>query len=142
MPTKTKQEFKQTLRKSNLKATPARMAILGALAAAKRPMSAQAIFDLLHRNLDRATVYRTIKSLKEKGIIVPIDLRHNHAHYELANRAEHHHLICIKCGRIEDVRHCDIGELQSKVLRSSKHFSTITEHALEFYGICKKCGKG
>ena len=136
-----KQELKQILRKGGLKATSARIAILEVLKASKKPMSAQAIFEALPKTIDRATVYRTVKSLKEKGVIVPIDLRHNHAHYELANLAEHHHLICIKCGRVEDVHHCGLEEAQSKVLRSSKYFARITEHALEFYGLCKKCDR-
>ncbi len=137
----SKREFKHILRKGGLKATSARVAILETLKAVKKPMSAQAIFEMLAKDLDRATVYRTVKSLKEKGIIVPIDLRHNHAHYEFANLAEHHHLICIKCGRVEDVHHCGLEEAQSKVLRSSKHFAKITEHALEFYGVCRKCDR-
>jgi Fe2+ or Zn2+ uptake regulation protein len=136
------QEFKQLLRKSGFKTTPARIAILTLLASAKRPMSAQAIFDALPRGTDKATVYRTVKSLKEKGIIVPIDLRHNHAHYELANLAEHHHLICIHCGRVEDVHRCGIEDAYPNMLRASKHFSRVTEHALEFYGLCKKCDRG
>jgi Fur family ferric uptake transcriptional regulator len=137
----TEQESRQILRKSGFKATSARIAILGTLKKAKKPMSAQAIFEVLAGDLDRATVYRSVKSLKEKGIIVPIDLRHNHVHYELANLAEHHHLICIQCGKVEDVHHCGLEEMQTKVLRSSKHFAKITEHALEFYGLCKKCDR-
>ena len=134
-------ELKQSLRKSGLKATPARIAIINLLKASRRPMSAQAIFDALPRGTDKVTVYRTVKSLKEKGIIVPIDLRHNHAHYELANVARHHHLICVHCGRVEDVHRCGIEETYPKMLRSSEHFSKITEHALEFYGLCKKCDR-
>ncbi len=104
-------------------------------------MSAQEIIDALPSDTDQATVYRTIKSLKEKGVIKQIDLRHNHAHYELANIAEHHHLICLRCGRIEDVAHCGVEAIQSAVLRDSKHFAEIKQHALEFYGICKSCAK-
>ena len=78
-------------------------------------MSAQEIIDALPSDTDQATVYRTIKSLKEKGVIKQIDLRHNHAHYELANIAEHHHLICLRCGRIEDVAHCGVEAIQSVV---------------------------
>lgn len=136
-----RENFRQVLRRSGFKATPARLAILEILRATKRPMSAQAIFDALPRGADRVTVYRTVKSLKEKGIISQIDLRHNHAHYELANLAEHHHLICIRCGRVEDIHRCGIEETYPKMLRASKHFTKITEHALEFYGVCKKCDR-
>src|ERR1700679_2879138 len=112
--------MKKTLNRSGLKATPARLAIFELFRKSKRPLAAQEIIDKLP-SLDQVTVYRTLKSLKLKGIIHPIDLRHNHAHYELTDIAEHHHLICLQCGRVEDVHHCNINEIQSVVLRVSKH---------------------
>ena len=55
--------------------------------------------------------------------------------------ADHHHLVCLRCGRIEDVAHCGVEAMQSAILRGSKHFTEIRQHALEFYGICKACAK-
>jgi Fur family ferric uptake transcriptional regulator len=104
-------------------------------------MSAQEVMGTLPSGTDQATVYRTLKLLKEKGLIKQIDLRHNHAHYELAGNAEHHHLVCLRCGRIEDVEHCGAEAIQSTILRNSKHFAEIKAHALEFYGICKRCAQ-
>ena len=129
------------LRKSGYKATPSRLAIMGVFNKTKSPMSAQEIMDSLPSEIDQATVYRTLKSLKEKGVIKQIDLRHNHAHYELADIAEHHHLVCLRCGRIEDVAHCGIEAVQSAILRDAKHFAEIKAHALEFYGVCRACAK-
>jgi len=131
----------EILRKSGHKVTPARIAILGIFHKTKRPLSAQEIIDELPRDTDQVTIYRTLKSFKNKGIIKQIDLRHNHAHYELTDIADHHHIMCIRCGRIEDVQHCGVEEIQDKVIRSSKHFSEIKQHTLEFYGICKSCVK-
>lgn len=133
--------FKTMLRKSGYKATPSRLAILDVFKRSKRPMSVQGVLDELPKDIDQATVYRTVNSLKSKGIIKQIDLRHNHAHYELANLTEHHHLICLTCGRVEDVHRCGVDGMQDAVIRSSKHFAEIRTHALEFYGICKACAK-
>lgn len=127
------------LRTIGYKATPSRIAILDVFKGTKRPLSAQEIIDLLPRGVDQATVYRTLKGLKEKEVIKQIDLRQNHAHYELTNMAEHHHLICLRCGRVEDVHRCGVEAIQFAVLRSSKHFTEVRQHALEFYGICKSC---
>jgi len=129
------------LRTAGYKATGPRLAVLGLFRAARNPLSAQEILATLPRStgIDQATVYRTIKSLKAKGLIKQIDLRHNHAHYELANIAEHHHLICLRCGRMEDVDQCGVEPLQAAVLKNAKHFAEIREHALEFYGVCKAC---
>ena len=133
--------FKETLHRSGYKATPARLAILDIFKKSKRPLSAQEIIDELPGDIDQATIYRTFTALKTKGIIHQIDLRHNHAHYELTDIAEHHHLICLHCGRVEDVQHCNIGEIQATVLRASKHFSEIKQHTLEFYGMCRVCAR-
>lgn len=136
-----KDPLRDILRKSGYKATPPRLAILALFKKNKNPMSAQEIIEKLPRGTDQATVYRTLKSLKEKGIIKQIDLRHNHAHYELVDIADHHHLICLSCGRIEDVEHCGIETMQSTILGNSKHFKEIKQHTLEFYGLCKACVK-
>ena len=136
-----KDPFRNLLRKSGHKATHSRLAILGLFKKSKNPMSAQEVIEALPPTIDPATVYRTLKTLKEKGIVKQIDLRHNHAHYELVDAAEHHHLICTRCGRIEDVRHCNIEATHAAILREAKHFSEITQHALEFYGVCKSCAR-
>ncbi len=133
--------FRDILRKSGYKATPSRLAILGVFKETRNPMSAQEIIDALPSDTDQATVYRTLKLLNEKGVIKQIDLRHNHAHYELADLKEHHHLVCVRCGRIEDVHHCGALAVQDAVLKSSRHFAEISSHSLEFYGICTACVK-
>jgi Fur family ferric uptake transcriptional regulator len=107
----------------------------------RKPLSAQDIISELPKNTDQATVYRTLSSLKEKGIIKPIDLRHNHAHYELVDIDDHHHLICLNCGKIEDVEHRCVEDMENIILQGSKHFAEIKQHTLEFYGVCKACAK-
>lgn len=134
-------KFKQLLRKSGRKVTPSRLSVLEMLERAKRPLSAQDIIDELGKEINQATIYRILKTLKERGLIRQIDLRHNHAHYEISGSDEHHHLICINCGKIEDVHDCGIDDTYGVILRHSKHFSEIKQHALEFYGICKSCVK-
>lgn len=134
-------DFREMLRKSGHKATPSRLAILAIFKKIKNPLSAQEIVEALPAGTDQSTVYRTLKLLKTKGLIKQIDLRHNHAHYELAGIADHHHLICLHCGRIEDVEHCDVEAMQAAIVRSSKHFAEIRQHTLEFYGVCGACAK-
>ena len=135
------EKFKTLLRKSGSKATTSRLSVLEVLTRARNPISAQDVIKVMGKKADQATIYRILKTLKEKGIIRQIDLRHNHAHYEISGSDEHHHLICIHCGKIEDVHDCGIDNTYSVILRHSKHFSEIKQHALEFYGVCKSCGK-
>jgi Fe2+ or Zn2+ uptake regulation protein len=45
----------------------------------------------------------------------------------------------MRCGKVEDVRQYDIATLGAAVLHQSKHFASIEDHSLEFYGVCKAC---
>jgi Fe2+ or Zn2+ uptake regulation protein len=131
--------FKSVLRKAGYKATPARLGVMRVMKNAKNPLSAQEVIERLSEDFDHATVYRTIKALKHSGIIKPIDLRHNHAHYEFTDLTDHHHLVCAACGRIEDIEGCDIEEMYKSILRAAGGFAEIRQHALEFFGTCKRC---
>lgn len=134
-------KFQLILRKSGRKATEGRLAVLNLLQKSKHPLSAKDLIDVLKTQIDQATVYRTIKTLKEKGIIRQIDLRHNHAHYEIYKEDEHHHLICGNCGMIEDVEECGVEDMHEGILKKSRKFAEINQHALEFYGTCRSCAK-
>ncbi len=136
-----KDDLRALLRKSGHKATPSLLAILEVFKKNKNPLSAQEIINSLPSDTDQTTVYRTLKSLKEKGVIKQIDLRHNHAHYEIADANDHHHLICLRCGKIEDVEHHNVEVMEHTILQNAKRFAEIRQHTLEFYGICKVCAK-
>jgi len=133
-------DFKGRLRKEGLKATKPRMAVLRLLARSKRPESPRAIVEGVP-DIDQATVYRMLKILEGARIIRRVDFGHTHAHYEILRDDDHHHLICISCGRSEDIHKCNADEMAAAVLRQSDHFSKIERHALEFYGLCNICAK-
>jgi Fur family transcriptional regulator, ferric uptake regulator len=132
-------DLKPILRKAGFKATPSRLKLLALLEKSKHPLSPQEIIEALRDDCDPVTVYRTVYALKSKGIIRQVDLRHNHAHYELTGKTEHHHLVCTGCGKIEDVEECDVELIYGRVIEKSRGFGAIAEHALEFYGTCKAC---
>lgn len=134
-------DFKKLLRDSGYKATPTRLSILELLARSERPLSAQGIIDELGDACDPVTVYRTINSLKQSRIIEQVDLRHNHAHYELAGKEHHHHAICNVCGLVEDLEY-EHASLVREALARSREFAFLESHSLEFFGRCKKCAKG
>lgn len=134
-----KSELRALLRKAGYKATPARLAILGVMRKSRHPMSAQDIIDRLGKGFDKVTVYRFVNKLKSKGVINQIDLRQNHAHYELFDVADHHHLVCIHCGKIQDIEGCKVEDMYKNILSTASTFSEIRQHSLEFYGVCNNC---
>jgi len=129
--------LRKQLRGHNLKVTPARLGILDVLTHTKKPISIQDI-SLKLKNTDLATLYRTLETLKDLGIVTQVDFQHGHAHYELAARKHHHHLICQKCGKVADISKCDTSGLEKQALKIGG-FAKINSHSLEFFGICNAC---
>jgi Fe2+ or Zn2+ uptake regulation protein len=73
-------------------------------------------------------------------MIREINLRHGHADYELIDEDDHHHVVCVGCGMVEElVGCCDIAQLTKKALGARSSFQAITDHALELFGTCKAC---
>lgn len=102
------------------------------------------IEDLLERvreeepKIGYATVYRTLKLLKECGLAYERHFGDGVSRYEVAWEDEHHdHLICIDCERIIEFEDEKIEELQRKVAKD-KGFKLV-RHKLELYGICVDC---
>jgi Fe2+ or Zn2+ uptake regulation protein len=135
-------DYAERLREAGFRATPGRIAILELLKRSSRPQSTQEILQGLRKEkLDQATVYRMLEAFKEKGLVRSIHLGHDHIDYELADPKDHHHLICTSCDKVEDVKGCDFDVLAKNALKGSKNFSEISQHSLEFFGICKACAK-
>jgi Fur family ferric uptake transcriptional regulator len=137
-----KDSFRTVLRSAGFRATPGRLAILHALRSAKEPLSIRDIKKRLTLRVDQVTVYRILSAFVRAGVIRRVDLQHRHAHYELADRAEHHHLICTSCGVIEDYPGCNFEEIARDALKKSMKFAAVTQHSLELFGLCRACAKG
>lgn len=142
MSRKSDEPFPSLLRRHGFKATPKRVALLEALRDAKSPLKTDDILEKLKRTpLDQATLYRALKELKEANIVRQIDFQHGHAHYELAGKDDHHHLVCIRCKKVENFTGCGIEAVVKRIAKQSKGFGEITQHSLELFGVCKECEK-
>jgi len=88
-----------------------------------------------------ATVYRTLKLLREAGLARGMSLGDGFARYEAPSGKGHHdHLVCRSCGKIVEFENSRIEELQLQVAK--KHGFTVTDHKMELYGICGACRQG
>lgn len=130
-------KWQEHLNKLKAKSTEPRLKILLALESSKKPVSAEAL--ITQTRLDKATVYRVLNFLKSKSIVRLIDLRQGKSLYELQlNNHHHHHIICTKCGTIESIDLCLFNNISADVLQCSG-FAKISDHSMEFFGLCKKC---
>jgi Fur family ferric uptake transcriptional regulator len=102
------------------------------------------IEDLLDRvrieepKIGYATVYRTLKLLKECGLAFERHFGDGVSRYEVAWADEHHdHLICVECEKIVEFEDDAIEVLQHSV--AERLGFELVRHKLELYGICADC---
>ncbi len=137
------QNMRNILKEKGYKATPARLAILEIFADNKLPMNAENIYKKLksnksQRKVNEATVYRTLTSLEEGGILKRVDLRKDSFYFEL-NDKHHHHMICTNCNELEDFENKEIENILGRIVGKSSKFKSIKEHSLELFGLCRMC---
>jgi len=132
----------QRLRENGLKVTPQRLSIFGLLLETKEHPSAEAIYEVVKSSMPSIsfnTVYKTLGSLAESGLIKKLVVEENHYRFD-ADTRPHAHLLCIQCSSLEDIP----GEYGRKVQLMRKEFAneferTIFSEELYFFGYCRKC---
>jgi Fe2+ or Zn2+ uptake regulation protein len=131
--------FSKEIKAKGLKITKARLAIFEILVKIKHPETVQNIYKKL-KNIDLVTLYRTIGSFEKNGLLRRVDLHKDSVYYEI-NTNHHHHIICKKCGAMEDFNICDINRLTKKITAKASQFKIINEHNFELFGMCNDCVK-
>ncbi len=128
----------ERFRKIGLKLTPQRLAILEYLEGNTKHPSAEEIYREVSSRfptMSFATVYNTLDALRQRGGVLELTIDPGKKRFD-PNTEPHHHLICMKCKRIEDVhRRYDLP-----VPNASRSGFEITGNHIEFYGICPACG--
>ena len=89
-----------------------------------------------------ATVYRTLKLLKECGLAAERHFDDGQARYEaVEGEAQHHdHIICERCGKIVEFASQELERLQERIGRFLGF--VVSRHRMELYGICADCREG
>ena len=122
--------------------TKGRVALLSFLMHSKKPLSVGDIQKEIKYTIDKVTLYRALEDFSSSKIVAKINLQNSATYYEFLHKDHHHHhIICEICGKIEDIETCNQSTLQKEVIKSSKYFTVINPHSLEFFGTCKTCSK-
>jgi Fur family ferric uptake transcriptional regulator len=136
--------FKNALKERGLKSTSQRDDIARVFFACNRHISVEELYREVRKVNPRvgyATVYRTVRLLRECGLAAERHFNDGEARFENVEHEEHHdHLICERCGRIVEFSNAGIEELQEVVAR--KLDFVISRHKMELYGICGACRTG
>jgi len=131
----------ENLKKAGLKVTLPRLKILEILEQAQHHhMSAEDIYKRLlesDEEIGLATVYRVLTQFEEAGLVVRHRFENDQSVFELDHGQHHDHLVCIKCGKVEEFID-DVIESRQKEIAKKADFS-ITDHSLTIYGVCNTC---
>ena len=103
----------ETLTKHGLKITPQRIALWGALKSINGHPTAECIIDFIRKNhphIAVGTVYKTLDTFVEKGLVKKVKTDRDVMRYELTSE-NHHHLYCIESDRIEDYHDSELNTL-------------------------------
>lgn len=84
-----------------------------------------------------ATIYRTLRLLKECELVSERHFDDGQARYEVVSDKHHDHFICERCGKIIEFENEGLERLQETVARELK--AVLTRHKMELYGICAEC---
>lgn len=137
-------EVEKRLHAHDVRYTRGRRKVVSALVGADGPKSAAELYAEVGSAVPLSSIYRTLTVLEESGVVVPHLGARGLTRYELAEwiTGHHHHLICVRCGVVEDIAIPQSQEAQVRDLvediGSLVSFSPMS-HALEIEGRCSKC---
>ena len=89
------------------------------------------------KGVGRATVYRTIRLLVERGLVCKLSLEDGAPRYTLSEMGHHHHLVCIRCGSVREFHKSVIERVLMELEASDA--GTIMGHRVEVYVLCPAC---
>ena len=133
--------FCAQLRAHGRRVTPQRRAIIQVLLEDCAHPTAEQIFTRVRGvmpDISQATVYNTLRELVEIGALQGLDLGLKERHYDV-DTTDHAHLVCLGCGRIEDVPYdCEALTLPPECT----HGFRVVDRRVTFRGYCPDCGAG
>ncbi|MFJ5871220.1 transcriptional repressor [Dietzia alimentaria] len=130
------------LRDAGLRVTSPRLAVL-AVVAGRPHIAAEDVATLVRERLGAVstqTVYDALRVCTDVGLMRRIEPAGSPALYERRTGDNHHHLVCRKCGRIEDVE-CAVGHAPC-LTADRDHGFEIDEAEVNYWGTCPECRAG
>jgi Fur family transcriptional regulator, ferric uptake regulator len=132
--------FHSRMRERGLKSTGQRDDIARVFFELSRHVSAEELYAEVRKinpHVGYATIYRTLKLLKECELLYERHFDEGQARYEVAGGHHHDHFICDRCGKIIEFENDAIERMQQDI--AAKLGVTLTHHKMELYGLCGDC---
>ena len=128
------------LRERGHRLTPQRYAVMRALVESSEHPSAEQLFQRVaaaYPMMSRATVYKTLDTLKHAGEVLELEFREGPNRYDANIPSAHPHVVCTRCGRIDDVMQDRLGPSVQDAAEQTDY--QISSYRLDFYGLCPTC---
>ena len=121
----------QDLKNAGLKATLPRLKIVELFENSKeRHLSAEDVYKILittGEDVGLATVYRVLTQFEEAGLLSRHHFESGKAVFELNEGTHHDHILCVKCGRVEEFYDEEI-EKRQQIAAESRGFVMQEQH--------------
>lgn len=131
----------QELKDAGLKITLPRVKILQILeSSASHHLSAEDVYKQLLGNDEEigiGTVYRVLTQFEDAGLVKRHHFEGGHSVFEIAKSEHHDHIVCVKCGAVEEFTDEGIEQRQGEIAESFGF--KLTDHHLNLYGLCPRC---
>ena len=134
---------KESLKLRGIRLTRQRQLLLDLIDQSGAHLDAESLFKMAQERdpkINRVTVYRTLKLLKEGGLVDELDLMHyggDQHYYETRTKQEHAHIICLRCGKVEEFFGEPLHRLRRQV-EATFGFQIVTART-EIGGYCAHC---
>ena len=135
--------IRDSLKQRGVRLTRQRQILLDLIDQSGQHLDAERLFKLAREKdpkLNRVTVYRTLKLLKAGGLVDELDLMHHDGdqhYYETRLKQEHAHVICLRCGKIEEF-FGDLLQTMREQIQSHFGFEIVLART-EVGGYCSHC---
>ncbi|MFC1903843.1 Fur family transcriptional regulator [Chloroflexota bacterium] len=135
---------RKTLNKAGMRVTNQRTLIMKIIRQGKGHLDADEIYRRAREKQPRlslSTVYRNLQRLKKLGLVEELHFVENHHHYEVKPSAEHHHLVCLGCGRVIEFQYPLSHYLKKNIKKNIPEATgfDITDTEVRMTGYCAKC---
>jgi Fur family transcriptional regulator, peroxide stress response regulator len=134
-------QLSQGIRDAGLRLTHQRLEILRVVAADETHPDVETVYEAVRARVPTIsldTVYRTLATLTERGLVTRISFTPGPARYD-ANPHRHHHFVCTCCGLVRDVEDDELDGIRptGEVTRIGRP-DAVT---VQFRGVCRECQK-
>ncbi|MFC4619257.1 peroxide-responsive transcriptional repressor PerR [Camelliibacillus cellulosilyticus] len=134
-------EALHTLKKSGVRITPQRHAILEYLIVSMKHPTADEIYKALESkfpNMSVATVYNNLRVFKKAGLVKELTYGDSSSRFDFGP-SDHYHIICESCGKIVDFHYPGLNEVEAAAEQVTGF--SVDAHRMEVYGVCPDCQK-